>query len=405
MLTMMGARARRALRSRLAVLAGLSPLLCALPARAEPFQTAGAGVFLGYAFGEGGGVEWGVEGFATRYLEEHRDCGDSSERHGFGPMLRLSAVKVSRLELTVAGHVGGELPGLRSYFAIDGELGASLFLEKQRAARVAPHTGVTLESIMFNAYLRQEWLTPAFSVGGGARYVPTFGLPGFCEVGRPYRDERGKAREARVAHHVDFDRTEPHAALWSERAADECASVPAFLQLALELTELGAPLALVARAVQAAEEELDHTRAAARLAEHFGGQPLLLAPPLFRTRGNLPRPGALRRLAREAWLDGCLNEGLAAALAAAEARDASCHEESQVAARIAREEASHAALAFDVLGFALREVPDLASELRMPAVALRPKPNSSFLKPDQRRDLAHLSARQAQGRLRELRAG
>ncbi|HKY36920.1 MAG TPA: hypothetical protein VJN18_13325 [Polyangiaceae bacterium] len=401
----MGAWDRRGLQARLAVLAGLSPLLCALPARAEPFQTAGAGAFLGYAFGEGGGFEWGVEGFATRYLEEHRDCGDSSERHGFGPLLRLSAVKVSRLELTLAGHIGGELPGMRSYFAIDGELGVSLFLEKRQQPRVAPHTGVTLESIMFNAYLRQEWLTPAFSVGGGARFIPTFGLPGFCEVGRPYRDECGEARTAGVAHHADFDRADPRAALWSERAADECASVPAFLQLALELADLDAPLELVARAVQAAEEELGHTHAAAGLAERFGGQPVLLAPPQFRARGPLPRPLALRRLAREAWLDGCLNEGLAAALAAAEARDSSCSKEAQVAARIAREEASHAALAFEVLGWALREVPDLASELRVPAVALRPRPNSSFLKPAQRHELAHSSARHAEGRLRELRAG
>src|SRR5688572_27228677 len=121
MLSGMGAWDRRGLKSRLAVLAGLSPLLCALPARAEPFQTAGGGAFLGYAFGEGGGFEWGIEGFATRYLEEHGFC-DSEERHGFGPLLRLSAVKVSRLELTLAGHVGGELPGMRSYFAIDGEL-------------------------------------------------------------------------------------------------------------------------------------------------------------------------------------------------------------------------------------------------------------------------------------------
>jgi hypothetical protein len=359
---------------------------------------------LGYAFGDGGGFEWGVEGFATRHLEEHGFC-DSEERHGFGPLLRLSAVKVSRLELTLAGHIGGELPGMRSYFAIDGELGASLFLEKQRELRVAPHSGVTLEAILFNAYLRQEWLTPSFSVGGGARYAPTFGLPGFCAVGRPYRDDCGQVRIAGVAHHADFDRAEPRAALWSERAADECAAVPAFLQLALELTELGAPLELVARAVQAAEEELGHTLAAAALAERFGGKPLRLAPPPFRTRLALARPLALQRLVAEAWLDGCLNEGLAAALAAAEARDSSCTEEAQVAARIAREEASHAALAFDVLRWAMRGAPHLVPKLRVPASALRPKPMSSFLNPAQRRELAQASAQQAERRLVELRAG
>src|SRR4051794_4241661 len=101
-----------------------------MPARADLFDTAGAGVFLGYALRERGGFEWGVEGFATHYLEPHQQCNDQSTRHGVGPLLRLSAVKVSRLELTLAGHGGGELVNRRAFFAIDGEVGASLFLEK-----------------------------------------------------------------------------------------------------------------------------------------------------------------------------------------------------------------------------------------------------------------------------------
>jgi hypothetical protein len=150
------------------------------PARAEPFQAAGVGAFVGYAFGERGGFEWGLEGFATHHLERHPLCGDHSDRHGVGPLLRLSVVKVSRLELTLAAHGGGDLLNLRTFFAIDGEVGASLFLEKDHM-RVAPHTGVTFESLIFNLYFRQEWLEPSYSVGGGARYMPTFGWPGFCD--------------------------------------------------------------------------------------------------------------------------------------------------------------------------------------------------------------------------------
>ncbi len=134
----------------------------------------------GYSIGERGGFEWGIEGFATHYLEAHREC-DSSARRGIGPLLRLSAVKVSRLEVTLGGHGGGELSKTRGFFAIDGEVGGSLFLGKGQT-RVAPHTGITLESIMFNVYFRQEWLEPSYSVGGGARWVPTFGLPGFCVI-------------------------------------------------------------------------------------------------------------------------------------------------------------------------------------------------------------------------------
>ncbi|HEY0465765.1 MAG TPA: hypothetical protein VGC79_16240, partial [Polyangiaceae bacterium] len=122
----MGERLRGGLKARLTWLAGLSPLLCAAPAGAEPFQTGGVGVFAGYAFGGRGGFEWGLAGFATRYLEHHDTCEDSQpERHGVGPLLRLSAVRLSRLELTFAAHGGGDLPNLRVFGALDGELGAS----------------------------------------------------------------------------------------------------------------------------------------------------------------------------------------------------------------------------------------------------------------------------------------
>ena len=347
----------------LALVAGLLPLMHAAPASAEPFQTGGVGLFLGYAFGERGGIEWGIEGFATRYLEKHSECNDDSSRHGFGPLLRLASVRTSRLELTLAGHGGGELPKMRSYFAVDGEIGASLFLEKGHEARVAPHTGVTLESIMFNLYFRQEWLEPAASVGGGARFIPTFGLPGSCASGRAYRGADGQP--CRNGLHCDsrFDARCPEARRWARRAVEESASVPAFLQLASELLELGAPTDLVQRAIQAAREEVGHTLAAARLAALFGGGSVQPAVPVFRPRPTLSRPLALGRLVAESWLDGVVNEGAAAALAEAEARESNIVEEARVSRLIAREEAGHAGLAVDVLRWALTQAPELARML------------------------------------------
>jgi hypothetical protein len=340
-------------------LAGLSPLLCAAPVGAEPFDTGGAGVFLGYAFGEGGGFEWGIEGFATRYLEEHRECESSAkERHGIGPILRLSAVKLSRLELMLGAHGGGDLPEMRTYGAVDGELGASLFFERNQPFRIAPHTGVTAESLIFNLYFRQAWLVeqesvaPKLSFGGGARFLPTFGTPGFCAEGRPYRGARDEAQTARVQPARGFDVRHPRARVWLKRAAEECASVPAFLQLALELLELQAPIELVARSVQAADEEMGHTREAARMAELFGGAPIRLTPPPFRRRPALSHRQSLERIALESWRDGCVNEGLAAAIAQREAEDSAVSAEVQVSARIAREEAGHADLAREVLRWA-----------------------------------------------------
>ncbi len=357
----------RVVSSRWLALAALSPLLCARPAEAEPFQVGGGGVFLGYAVGDGGGFEWGIEGFATHYLEDHAECGDHSERHGVGPLLRLAMVNVSRLEVTAAAHGGGELPSMRSYFDIDGELGASLLLQKRKLPWVAPHIGVTFESLIFNAYLRHPLLTPTFSLGAGARYLPTFGPPGSCEFGRAYRSAGGRARLARYRWVGARECGSDDARRWAERAAEECASVPAFLQLAQELFELGAPRALVARALAAAREELGHTRATVGLAELFGDGALVIAPPRWEPRPSLPRPLALCRLVAETWLDGCLNEGLASAIAAAEAQATRVDEVAEVSRLLAWEEAGHAALAADILRWVASVEPALVRSQRVPA--------------------------------------
>ena len=266
----------------------------------------------------------------------------------------------------------------------------------------APHTGITLESLIFNVYFRQEWLTPSFSVGGGARYLPTFGAPGFCVEGRAYRGDSGQPRLARHRWAEGPARKSPEAMRWAGRAAEECASVPAFRQLAHELLELDAPLQLVARALRAAEEELGHTRDAASLAELFGGAKLELTPPPFRARPRLPRPLALRRLVAETWLDGCLNEGLAAALAGAEAQETRVNEEACVSRRLAQDEAGHAALAFDVLRWVMSEAPSLVRNLCVPSPAGRIDSDVSLLNHATAMDLARDNALAAQRRLAEL---
>jgi hypothetical protein len=358
----MGARVRDVLKVKLSALAGLWPLLCATPAAAaEPFETGGAGVFFGYAFGERGGFEWGLEGFATRYLSDHGECsGAGDERSGFGPVLRLSAVKLSRLELTLAAHIGSDLPNSRTLFAANGEAGVSVLFDSGHETRVGPHYGAMVEAVFVHVYLRQAWLfefkdesVDSFvSLGGGARMLPTMGSLGFCVEGRPYRGECGEARRARVARGSGFDVRNARAERWARRAAEEGASVPAFLQLAQELLELDAPIELVARAVHAADEELGHTRAAAALAEHFGGAPIRVLPPKFRERPRLPRAQALRRLAAESFHDGCLNEGHAAAKLLLEAQRSDSAREARVLERVAREEATHAALALDIVRWA-----------------------------------------------------
>jgi len=385
------------------LLVGLAPLLAAVPAGAQEswqipgFETAGAGAFLGYAFGGERGIEWGIEAFATRYTNDVTTCSQNS-RAGLGPLLRLSLLGISRLAVTGALHGGGEFE--RRTFALDAELGGTIAYQNG-GARAAIHSGLLLESLFWNAYARQEWLLPSYSFGGGMRVQPTFGDVGFCAEGRLFRDERGQPRLARVAASASFDARCPAAARWAQRASEECASVPAFLQLALELAEHGAPTELVTRALGAACDELGHTLAAAELASRFGGTRMSMTPPAFRFRPALPRKQALRRLARESLLDGCLNEGLAASIARAELRETKSREEAATLDLIQREEAQHAKLALDVLGWTIQQAPELLRSLRVPnePPALH---TPSALRHEDLRALAHDQHSTAANELRAL---
>lgn len=118
-------------------------------------------------------------------------------------------------------------------------------------------------------------------------------------------------------------------------ASAEQESVPAFARVALQLWAHGAPPELIARAHQAALEEIDHAR---RLGSDWAPLPL---PPL--------RIGSLRQLAVESLKDGVWGEGRASAQAAARAKTASSPEAREHWAVIARDEQRHAELARDIV--------------------------------------------------------
>lgn len=386
------------------ILAGLVPLLSVAAAGAQEnwqipgFDTVGGGVFLGYALGGERGFEWGIEGFATHYTHDIGTC-SNEPRAGIGPLLRLSLLGISRLAVTGALHGGGDLT--RSVMAVDAELGGTIAYQ-DGGARAAIHSGLLVESLYWNLYARQEWLLPSYSFGGGMRVQPTFGAAGFCSEGRLFRGERGRPRLARVATSAAFDSRSPDAARWARRASEECASVPAFLQLALELLELGAPSELVGRALAAADEELGHTLAAAGLASRFGGARVMTTPPALRFRPALPRKQALQRLARESWLDGCLNEGLAASIARAELHETRTREEAAALELIQREETGHAALALDVLRWTLQQAPELRRLLELPGTPPCELGTQTLLRPETVRALAHDQQVMARNQLQAL---
>ena len=190
------------------------------------------------------------------------------------------------------------------------------------------------------------------------QYVDPSGGCHYHNRGRPLREE-GVPRLAATKPRGGWASTPSPgsiraevAAAWSAAAAAEHSSVAAFAQLSLSLLALGAPSELVQACHVAAMEEVDHAARSYAIASRFAG--VALGP------GPLPLPSAappvdLVRLAIETFTEGCVAE-TAAALEAEEARVAADDHEIQGTLEvIARDEASHAAFAFRLVAWALRE--------------------------------------------------
>lgn len=146
---------------------------------------------------------------------------------------------------------------------------------------------------------------------------------------------------------------------WARDAALEHASVAAFAQLAGQLEAVGAPAELVARAYRAATDEAEHTRLCLALAERYAGRRLSLdpspVPPEPPALAGQEREAMLERLALESLVDGTLGEGWAAAAAAEALQEATDPEVRRALEIIARDEASHATHARDVVAWCVGE--------------------------------------------------
>jgi hypothetical protein len=153
---------------------------------------------------------------------------------------------------------------------------------------------------------------------------------------------------------------------WLHAARTELASVPAFARLSIELLHLGAPSWLVARAIEAAGDEVRHARACLDVARGLSGRDLRLGA----IASAAPRPIDLRRLAVEALREGCVGEGTAAVRAAVAIAGAPASIASTLRV-IARDETAHAALGWATVGWALRADPSLGSVLFRELVLVR----------------------------------
>jgi hypothetical protein len=160
---------------------------------------------------------------------------------------------------------------------------------------------------------------------------------------------------SRGARRVDEHTRGELARAWLDDARAECASIPAFFALARDLSAIGAPRALVHRAIAAARDEQMHTELCSALASGYAGVELrpasLEAPPAR----DSSRSQALTRLAVESWQDGCLGEGVAAAFARRSLATSTDGDAKAALAIIARDEGEHAKLAWDVAAWCVEE--------------------------------------------------
>ena len=204
------------------------------------------------------------------------------------------------------------------------------------------------------------------TISAGARFPGPLGFNfPLCVTGRPLRDGdeqvlppviASRARPlSRGARRVDEHTRGALARAWLDDARAECASIPAFFALARDLSAIGAPRALVRRALEAARDEQVHTALCSALASGYAGVELrpasIEAPPAR----DASRSQALTRLAVESWQDGCIGEGVAAAFARRALATSTDSDAKEAQALIARDEEEHAKLAWDVAAWCVEE--------------------------------------------------
>lgn len=179
-----------------------------------------------------------------------------------------------------------------------------------------------------------------FTVLGGARVAPLAGGPGWSAEVSPTVSSLDQATRAALS------------AEWARDALFEHASVASFARFALEAMAVGAPASLVRAAHEAMGDEIRHAEICFGLASALGGE--RVAP------GPLPIEGALERRDLKAITvavvhEGCVGETVSALIALA-ARDAATDPAVRAALdEIAADEASHAALSWRWVGWALEQ--------------------------------------------------
>lgn len=317
-----------------------------------------AGIYVGYRFG---GVDRGrfAVGLEARGLmiDRNHDCDGNHQVFG-GAVARLEVDGGTQNRLTL-GPTLGTTNGMTGY-AFEAA-GGFVFGAAPGPVALVSAEGMAAELLDARiAYsIGRDWL-----VAGGVRFPPLT-YAAFCGTGRRLRREDGPARLAgavigtggRCPGELDLESLPESsvraAQVWTHRACLEWASVPAFCEVAAQLRACHAPADLVARARDAATDELRHAVLSAGLARDLAGtEAISLDPAAADRRAPAVGRGGLVRLAVESFVDGCVSESAAAALAADEAAGAGDLAVGRLQRAIAADEARHAELAWAIVEWA-----------------------------------------------------
>jgi hypothetical protein len=208
-------------------------------------------------------------------------------------------------------------------------------------------------------------------------------VQGVCE-GRPFTVD-GEVRTAASAHRADWQVT-PHglpalgelsrdarralARAWSQDALFEHASIASFARFVLELLALGAPADLVADAQRALGDEIVHAELCFGFAGAYAGEPV--GPASLPMGGAVVRP-ELSAVAVATFVEGCVNETLAAVAVHAACDEARDPAVKVALARIADDESRHALLAWRFVAWACSRSRAAHQAVAEALAALRPE--------------------------------
>lgn len=197
----------------------------------------------------------------------------------------------------------------------------------------------------------------------------------FCAVGRPFTVD-GQVRLAQVARRdgwcdpIELDGLdalppslrEEIAAAWAESGTHEHASVASFGRFLMDLMSLGAPLDLVQATTRAIDDEIRHARDCFSVASAYAGMPL--GPDTVDVSGSMDHAGDEAIILRDAILEGCIGETLAASVAAWMAPRSTFPRVATMLHGIAEDEGDHAVLAWRFVDWMLETRPHLIEVAR-----------------------------------------